>query len=82
MLKDNNILDQWLETDILNRVVDMIIYSGTKNLEEMTDKWPDEWSMYKECAAELAGLDWFSLKAVIRKVLLERHVYDISSQED
>ena len=70
MLKDNNILDQWLETDIMNRIVDMILYTGIKDLSQMTDKWPDEWSMYKECAAELSKLDWFTLKATIRKALL------------
>lgn len=64
-------LYKWLESDVLSLVVDMIIYSGMKDLSANAKKWANEWSMYKKCIADLSGLNWFTLKAICRRTLDE-----------
>lgn len=68
-MAENKILEEWLDTDIIDRVVDMIIYTGIKELSRSVDKWPNEWDMYRQCIDELCHLDWFSLKANVRRTL-------------
>ena len=65
----NSIIEQWLETDVMDRVVDMIIYTGLKDLAEAVEHWPDEWMMYRNCVRDLNRVDWLTLKKQLRRVL-------------
>lgn len=67
----NELINEWIDSGLAKPVVDMIIYSGIKTLSENSSHWTDEWFAYKDCIKQLKAMDWLTLKAIIKKVMLK-----------
>ena len=67
----DELVNKWIDSGLAKPVVDMIIYSGMKTLAEDSSHWAVEWSIYKDCIKQMESMDWLTLKAVIKKVMLK-----------
>lgn len=67
----DELVNNWIDSGLAKPVVDMIIYTGIKTLAQDSSHWADEWFAYKDCITQMETMDWLTLKATIKKVMLK-----------